>query len=191
MSRIYGLHRMSRRRGQSDIYFAIFNNVFDSGHPLNEIYDLKGSTVGRRASCDPPSTQRRSSTSFEFRQVRKAISEEQAQPPKKPAVQKDLDFTRKLHIGPENRAKVLEQLGRDCKFLSQHQLMDYSLLIGIRRTDLPNGTPGGSPTPSRHATPMSSPSLDQRGMTSQTKIGNIRSSLVYKISDLSPNSCAG
>lgn len=32
---------MSRRRGQSNVYFAIFNNVFDTGQSLSEIYDLK------------------------------------------------------------------------------------------------------------------------------------------------------
>lgn len=74
--------------------------------------------MGRRASTEQPNLPRRSSTSFEFRQVKKAITEEQAQPSpptKKPTVLKDLDFTRKLHVGPENRAKVLNQLTRDCK----------------------------------------------------------------------------
>lgn len=41
LSRIYGLHRMSRRRGQSQVYFTILNNVFDTSLQFTEIYDLK------------------------------------------------------------------------------------------------------------------------------------------------------
>lgn len=41
LSKIFGLHRVTRRRGLPKVYFAIFNNVFDSPDSLNEIFDLK------------------------------------------------------------------------------------------------------------------------------------------------------
>lgn len=69
--------------------------------------------MGRKALVENTTPQRRSSTSFEFRQVRRALATEE--PPKKPTVLKDLDFTRQLHVGPDNKAKVLNQLAIDCK----------------------------------------------------------------------------
>lgn len=109
LSKIFGLHRVDRKRGQTKTYFAVFNNVFDSTQPIKEIYDLKGSTVGRRAT------------------------EEMKQKPV--VVLKDLDFNRKIRLDADTKAKIFHQIEVDCLFLSNHQLMDYSLLIGVRRTN--------------------------------------------------------
>lgn len=104
LSKIFGLHRVARRRGLPRVYFAIFNNVFDTHNSFSEIFDLKGSTVGRRAS----------------------IGEN---------VMKDLDLGEKqrIHLAPHVKTRILEQIASDCKFLAKHHLMDYSLLVGIRR----------------------------------------------------------
>lgn len=60
--------------------------------------------------------------SFDLKQVKKAVEEEKKKedeppPPKKPTVLKDLDFSRKLYLGADNRKKVLAQIGSDCKVI--------------------------------------------------------------------------
>jgi len=54
---------------------------------------------------------------------------------KKPgAILKDLDIkesSRKLHFDPDLGREFLKQLKKDCEFLAHHNVMDYSLLLGI------------------------------------------------------------
>lgn len=64
-------------------------------------------------------------------------------PAKKPAededvsgvIQKDLDFNRRLVLGPRNRVVFLGQLIKDSQFLDHMGIMDYSLLLGIHLVD--------------------------------------------------------
>lgn len=86
--------------------FVIMNNWFNTPFNPNELYDLKGSTVGR--------------TTLEA---------------KKGSILKDLDIKRKLYLPPYIKKKFLEQLESDSKFLSSHNVMDYSLLLGISYND--------------------------------------------------------
>lgn len=75
---------------------------------IHRIYDLKGSTYGRRAT----------------------ELEKQAETP----VLKDLDFIEykeKLKIGSQKAKLFKEQLRRDTVLLNKLDIMDYSLLIGI------------------------------------------------------------
>ncbi|CAG8832453.1 14293_t:CDS:2, partial [Racocetra persica] len=46
LSRFYGLHRVKLPRGPK-IHFVVMNNIFPPHRDIHEIYDLKGSTVGR------------------------------------------------------------------------------------------------------------------------------------------------
>ncbi|KAI8913415.1 hypothetical protein EDD86DRAFT_268912, partial [Gorgonomyces haynaldii] len=111
LSRIFGLHRV-KQPGKSKIHFVVMGNVFPSNKDIHEVYDLKGSLIGR------------------------SIPEEEAS--KNPrAVMKDLnwlDRSKKLHFGPEKRPLFITQMERDVKFLMDHEIMDYSLLIGIHDT---------------------------------------------------------
>jgi len=98
---------MCKWRGQGKIYFAVFNNVFESPSPVKTVYDLKGSTVGRRAGPES-------------------------------SVLKDLDLQdRKLFITKDISQRLKLQIEKDCQFLKNNDLMDYSLLVGIRRTENP------------------------------------------------------
>lgn len=81
--------------------FVIMNNWFNTSCTLHEIYDLKGSTVGR--------------TNVEG----------------KGSILKDLDIKRKFYMKSDIKQKFLEQLEKDAQFLAQHNIMDYSLLVGI------------------------------------------------------------
>ncbi|KAL5032172.1 hypothetical protein BDV3_000763 [Batrachochytrium dendrobatidis] len=108
LSRIFGLHRV-KLPGNRKIHFVVMGNVFPPNKDIHEVYDLKGSIVGR------------------------SISEEEAC--KNPrAVMKDLnwlDRSRKMLLGTEKRRLLIEQIERDCAFLVVQKIMDYSLLVGL------------------------------------------------------------
>jgi len=50
----------------------------------------------------------------------------------KGGVKKDLDLQRKLRIGAQEREKLLAIMTRDVEFLAKCNIIDYSLLLGIR-----------------------------------------------------------
>ena len=74
---------------------------------VHEMYDLKGSTVGRCAT--------------------------EAEKARGPAhtVLKDMDLTRKIRLGPGRREAFLRQVALDAAFLERMGIMDYSRLLGI------------------------------------------------------------
>jgi len=108
ISRFYGLHRVKLPHGRK-IHFLIMNNLFPPHKDIHEMYDLKGSTVGRLYS-----------------------EEKAADNPG--AVLKDVNWIergRTIELGPYKRALLVEQLRRDAEFLKSIGVMDYSLLIGL------------------------------------------------------------
>ncbi|KAG2229888.1 hypothetical protein INT48_001323 [Thamnidium elegans] len=108
LCRYYGLHRVKLPHGKK-IHFVVMSNVFPPSKDIHETYDLKGSTLGR------------------------LLPEEEIL--KNPyAVMKDLNWEkrqRKLKLGPQKRKMFIGQLVRDVTLLSQLNIMDYSLLIGV------------------------------------------------------------
>ncbi|KAI8988366.1 hypothetical protein BDF20DRAFT_904988 [Mycotypha africana] len=108
LCRYYGLHRIKLPHGRK-IHFVVMSNVFPPSKDIHETYDLKGSTLGR------------------------FLPEEEIR--KNPyAVMKDLNWekkNRKLQLGPVKRKLFIGQLVRDVTLLTQLNIMDYSLLIGI------------------------------------------------------------
>ncbi|CAO3621426.1 unnamed protein product [Mucor hiemalis] len=108
LCRYYGLHRVKLPHGRK-IHFVVMSNVFPPSKDIHETYDLKGSTLGRLLP-----------------------QEEILKNPH--AVMKDLNWEksqRKLKLGPQKRKMFIGQLVRDVTLLSQLNIMDYSLLIGI------------------------------------------------------------
>jgi len=106
--RFYGMHRVKMRfvKPKGKIYFIVMSSVFDSVIPIHLKYDLKGSTIGR------------------------ITDEKDCQ---KGHVQKDLNLVnsgRKLYFA-EYCITLRETLTQDSHFLAQHNIMDYSLLVGI------------------------------------------------------------
>ncbi|KAI9278048.1 hypothetical protein BY458DRAFT_432505 [Sporodiniella umbellata] len=108
LCRYYGLHRIKLPHGRK-IHFVVMSNVFPPNKDIHETYDLKGSTLGR------------------------FLPEEEIR--KNPyAVMKDLNWEKqgkKLHLGPQKRKLFMGQMVRDVTLLSQLNIMDYSLLVGI------------------------------------------------------------
>jgi 1-phosphatidylinositol-4-phosphate 5-kinase len=119
LPRFYGMHRLKMKHlGNRKVHFVVMHSVFDSGDlPIHTMFDLKGSTIGRAAK-----------------------PEEKARGPGK-VVLKDLDLMEdgvKLSLGPRRRAAFLEQLRLDAAWLAAQQIMDYSLLLGIRDRHRPH-----------------------------------------------------
>ncbi|KAI8921298.1 hypothetical protein DFJ77DRAFT_523832 [Powellomyces hirtus] len=114
LCRILGLHRV-KLKGNRKLHFVVMLNVFPPNKDIHEMYDLKGSTVGRE------------------------FPEELAKDDPR-AVLKDLNWMargRKLQLGPAKSTLLVDQLEKDVEFLIKHKIMDYSLLVGIH--DLKRG----------------------------------------------------
>ncbi len=84
--------------------FVIMNSVFDTDKVLSSFYDLKGSVKGRDAKPGE-------------------------------SVLKDNDLRKHMagtiRLPSEVRERLREQVRRDCQFLKEMKIMDYSMLVGI------------------------------------------------------------
>ena len=107
--RFFGLHKVRLAPEQRYISVVVMENIFHNRHQLkmNTIYDLKGSTVGRK--------------SLKGGRTRATYH----------GTLKDLDLEESVWIGAEAKAQLMEQLDQDVKFLTRCGIMDYSLLLGV------------------------------------------------------------
>ncbi|KAK2858539.1 hypothetical protein FQN49_004632 [Arthroderma sp. PD_2] len=115
ISQFYGLHRVKMAYGRK-IHFVVMNNLFPPHRDIHQMYDLKGSTIGR-----------------DFRE-----EDLEANPR---ATLKDLNWLRRdrhLNCGRAKREVFLAQLRRDVTLLQRLKIMDYSLLIGIHDVEKGN-----------------------------------------------------
>jgi 1-phosphatidylinositol-4-phosphate 5-kinase len=92
-----------KKGSEKDIQFTVMASILDSPLSIHEQYDLKGSTVGRHVETDGSNPD---------------------------VALKDLDFKRRIKLGPKLKAQLLEQIENDTKFLEKLGICDYSLLIG-------------------------------------------------------------
>ncbi|ANB11245.1 1-phosphatidylinositol-4-phosphate 5-kinase [Sugiyamaella lignohabitans] len=93
--------------GGKKTHFVIMKNLLQKETQL--IYDLKGSTHDRRAGARKDNRGR--------------------------VVFKDLDWTDKdeaISMSQEDRDKLMVQVSKDVDFLKRHNIMDYSLLVGLQ-----------------------------------------------------------
>ena len=114
ISQFYGLHRVKIPYGRK-IHFVVMNNLFPPHRDIHQMFDLKGSTIGR-----------------DLRE------EDLAKNPR--ATLKDLNWLRRnlhLELGPGKREAFIEQMKRDVSLLQRLHIMDYSMLVGIH--DLEKG----------------------------------------------------
>ena len=96
LTRIYGLHRFN------DTYFIVMGNAFDTQLPIDKIYDLKGSTIGRFNSSGVG--------------ILKDLNWKDAE--------------KSMNLGIRKDA-FLKQVESDTKFLEANEIIDYSLLVGV------------------------------------------------------------
>ena len=116
------------------VYFVVMENVLDIPPSINlrHRYDIKGSWVQRNATkprigCEVMC--RYCHTCYRVGQ--RSTCPDQAGPHVPDVVLKDMDLATKLQLGKVGGQEVLQQLTRDSIFLSEHGIMDYSLLIGV------------------------------------------------------------
>ena len=108
ISQFYGLHRVKIPYGRK-VHFVVMNNLFPPHRDIHQMFDLKGSTIGR-----------------DFKE------EDLEKNPR--ATLKDLNWLRRnlhLEFGPGKRDVFLKQMERDVALLKRLKIMDYSLLVGI------------------------------------------------------------
>jgi len=106
LTHFYGLYRLTTQSGQN-IYFSIMKSVLDTPNEISSTYDLKGSTLGRRAEAHEC--------------VKKDLD--------------ILESETKLRVGPAIKNYIVTQLRRDSTFLAGLGIMDYSFLLGIHDRD--------------------------------------------------------
>jgi 1-phosphatidylinositol-4-phosphate 5-kinase len=112
LSRIFGLHRV-KLPGNRKIHFVVMGNVFPPNKDIHEIYDLKGSLVGR------------------------SIPDEEAKSNPR-AVMKDLNWLslqKKLSLGPEKRALLEKQMEADVKVCFVDIVLDGAKNNGLLTAD--------------------------------------------------------
>ncbi len=104
--KIFGMHRVKMYHLNRKIHFVIMGSVFDTTEVIHQIFDLKGSLVGRSAT-----------------------EKERANG----GVLKDNDLVNdgvKFHLG-NKKAAFIEQIAKDAHFLASLNIMDYSLLVKL------------------------------------------------------------
>ncbi|KAJ6246653.1 phosphatidylinositol 5-phosphate 4-kinase [Anaeramoeba flamelloides] len=113
---IYGHYKL--KTGNFVEYYIIMANVFQSDLSIDRIYDLKGSTVGRE-----------NSTENENGNQTNLVNESNGI--KMDKVLKDNDLDEKIEMSVKTKKMFIKQLESDLGFLQKHELMDYSLLVGV------------------------------------------------------------
>ncbi|TID28345.1 hypothetical protein CANINC_002523 [Pichia inconspicua] len=114
LCQFYGLHRlkMMTRTGIVKVHVLVMNNMLPPTVRMSDCYDLKGSTQGRRTSPQK-------------------IAEG--------SCLKDLNFIEdgmKINLSRLKKEQVLSQLSKDVSLLEKLNIMDYSLLLGIRHLNV-------------------------------------------------------
>ena len=108
ISQFFGLHRVKLPYGRKT-HFVVMNNLFPAHLDIHQIFDLKGSTIGRDFKEDDLENNPR-------------------------ATLKDLNWLRRdyhFEFGGDKKAWFTAQLKRDVTLLQKLKIMDYSLLVGI------------------------------------------------------------
>ncbi|CAK9184048.1 unnamed protein product [Ilex paraguariensis] len=122
----YGLHCVKLNGPtQKKVRFIIMGNLFCSEYMIHRRYDLKGSSLGR--ITDKPEAEIEATT-----------------------ILKDLDLNFLFRLQKTWFQEFRRQIDKDCEFLEQERIMDYSLLVGLHFREATNPgehTPSGCRTP--------------------------------------------
>ncbi|KAI3804125.1 hypothetical protein L1987_32296 [Smallanthus sonchifolius] len=111
LTKFYGLHCVKLTgAAQKKVRFIIMGNLFCTGHIIHRRFDLKGSSLGRLT--DKPESEIQSTT-----------------------ILKDLDLKFMFRLDKTWIQEFRRQIDRDCDFLEQERIMDYSLLVGLHFKD--------------------------------------------------------
>ncbi|XP_077218255.1 phosphatidylinositol 4-phosphate 5-kinase 6-like [Tasmannia lanceolata] len=107
VTKFFGLHCVKLTGAtQKKVRFVIMGNLFCSEYTIHRRFDLKGSSHGR--TTDKPEAEIDENTTL-----------------------KDLDLNFIFRLQKSWFQELLRQVDRDCDFLEQERIMDYSLLVGL------------------------------------------------------------
>ncbi|XP_068662533.1 phosphatidylinositol 4-phosphate 5-kinase 6-like isoform X2 [Aristolochia californica] len=107
VTKFYGLHCVKLTgTAQKKVRFVIMGNLFRTEYTINKRFDLKGSSHGR--TTDKPEAEIDENTTL-----------------------KDLDLNYIFRLQKSWFQELHRQVDRDCEFLEQERIMDYSLLVGL------------------------------------------------------------
>lgn len=115
-------------------YFVVMLNAFDPRATINERYDIKGSWVGR--SADPMKANKRTvcrhcNTYFipsQGEQCSVIVGPHEAN-----IVLKDNDLRTRISLNQDDTLRAIETLKKDSQLLGEIGVLDYSLLIGVKK----------------------------------------------------------
>lgn len=111
VTRFYGLHCVKLTgAAQKKVRFVIMGNLFCTEYAIHRRFDLKGSSHGR--TTDKPESEIDPTTTL-----------------------KDLDLNYIFRLQRFWFQEFCRQVDRDCDFLEQERIMDYSLLVGLHFRD--------------------------------------------------------
>ena len=102
LTHFYGMYRVKIPDLGKSVHFVIMKSVFNTECEIHKIWDLKGSTLGRRAKRGDS--------------VHKDLD--------------ILDEGRKINVGAKTKEGMMKILKKDAEFLAKMHIMDYSLLLG-------------------------------------------------------------
>ncbi|KAK4791063.1 hypothetical protein SAY86_031476 [Trapa natans] len=105
VTKFFGLHCVKPIGGQKT-RFVVMGNLFCSEYQIHRRFDLKGSSHGR--TIDKPDDEIDETTTL-----------------------KDLDLNFVFRLQSNWFQELIKQINRDCKFLEEERIMDYSLLVGV------------------------------------------------------------
>ncbi|KAF9591660.1 hypothetical protein IFM89_005241 [Coptis chinensis] len=142
VTRFFGLHCVKLTGAtQRKVRFVIMGNLFCTEYTIHRRFDLKGSSHGR--TTDKPDTEIDEYTTL-----------------------KDLDLNFIFRLQRTWFQEFQRQVDRDCEFLEQERIMDYSLLVGVHFRDicytadpLMEGRSSGVRTPTGNDDPESDPAV--------------------------------
>ncbi|GAB4827771.1 Phosphatidylinositol 4-phosphate 5-kinase 4 [Ancistrocladus abbreviatus] len=107
VTKFYGLHCVKLTgTAQKKVRFVIMGNLFCTQYAIHRRFDLKGSSHGR--TTDKPESEIDPTTTL-----------------------KDLDLNYIFRLQRFWFQEFCRQVDRDCDFLEQERIMDYSLLVGL------------------------------------------------------------
>nr|CBX25481.1 hypothetical_protein [Oryza glaberrima] len=111
VTKFFGLHCVKITGAiQKKVRFVIMGNLFCSNYSIHRRFDLKGSSHGR--TTDKPIDQIDETTTL-----------------------KDLDLNFIFRLEGSWYEDFCRQVDKDCEFLEQERIMDYSLLVGVHFKD--------------------------------------------------------
>ncbi|KAI3445137.1 hypothetical protein Pfo_001802 [Paulownia fortunei] len=112
VTKFFGLHCVKMTGpAQKKVRFVIMGNLFCTEYAIHRRFDLKGSSHGRLT--DKSESEIESTTTL-----------------------KDLDLNFIFRLQKSWFQEFCSQVDRDCDFLEQERIMDYSLLVGVHFRDM-------------------------------------------------------